>query len=161
LKVKDYNMSIKTIERKFKIVKEPSNADIFKIGQLYYFKGSALKDSISYVKADSVLKIVTEKQPEFLMGHVMRARTNAALDPETKTGIAKPYYETVIAMANGDATKYKSYLVEGHYYMAYLAYNQADKTNALANINKVLELDPNNANAPNLKKFIEKLPENK
>ena len=161
LKVKDYDQSIKTIQRKFTIVKEPSTADIFKIGQLYYFKGGAVKDSLSFVKADSAFKIVTEKQSEFLMGHVMRARANAAMDPETKSGIAKPHYETVIAMASGDAVKNKTYLVEGYYYMAYLSYNQGDKAAALTNINKVLELDPANANAPNLKKFIEKLPDPK
>jgi Tfp pilus assembly protein PilF len=42
--------------------------------------------------------------------------------------------------------------------MAYLAFNQGDKAKATEQINKVLELDPGNTNAPNLKKFIDKMP---
>jgi len=179
-KTKKYDDAINILTRKFKLVKEPSVNDIFKIGQAYYFNAAGLitdfnakkkadpkaanlqQDSLAYIsllqKADSTFKIVTEKQPEGVMGHLYRGKANAGMDPDTKLGLAKPYYEAVIAIGSLDAEKNKKYLVEGHYYMAYYYYLMPDKAKALENIDKVLTYDPNNTNAPNLKKFIEKLP---
>jgi tetratricopeptide (TPR) repeat protein len=158
LKTKRYDEAIKILQKKISIVKEPSTNDIFKIGQAYYVKAGATKDSVTYLKADSVFAIVTAKQPDLISAHSFRARANAGMDPETKTGLAKTHYETVIALGTLDPVKNKAALVEAHYYMAYLCYNNKDKACALLNIDKVLELDPENKNAPNLKKFIEKLP---
>jgi tetratricopeptide (TPR) repeat protein len=157
LRVKNYDNAIQILQRKLKIVKEPSANDMFKIGQAFYAKAGALKDSVSYAKADSCFKLVTEKQPDFVLGHVYRARANAGMDPETKTGQAKPFYETVIAIADLDPVKNKSSLVEAHYYLAYLYFNQKDKAKALEHIDKVLGFEPENKNAQNLKKLIEKL----
>ncbi len=155
---KEYDSAVFILQKKFTMVKEPLLNDIFKIGQAYYAKAGANKDSLLFIKADSVFAVVTTKKPEYLFGHLYRARANAGLDPETKLGLAKVHYEAVIALGSLDVEKNKKNLVESHYYMAYLAFNQGDKAKATEHINKVLELDPGNTNAPNLKKFIDKMP---
>jgi hypothetical protein len=108
-------------------------------------------------KADSCFAIVTAKQPEGVLGHVYRGKANAGMDPETKQGLGKPHYDAVIAIGSLDAEKNKKYLIEAHYYMAYYYYLLPDKAKALEHIDKVILYDPSNVNAPNLKKFIEKL----
>jgi len=157
LRIKNYDSAIQILQRKLKIVKEPSANDMFKIGQAFYAKAGALKDSISFIKADSCFKLVIEKQPDFVLGHVYRARTKAGLDPETKTGLAKPYYESVIALGDLDPVKNKTYLIEANYYLAYLYFNLQDRAKGIEHIDKVLVMDPENKNAQNLKKLIEKI----
>jgi tetratricopeptide (TPR) repeat protein len=157
LKVKNYDDAVHVLQRKIKIVKEPSTNDIFKIGQAFYVKAGAKKDSLTYLKADSCFAIVTTKSPDLVSAHAFRARANAGLDPETKLGLAQPHYERVVALGSLDVEKNKKNLVEAHYYLAYLHYLQKDKTKALENIDKVIQYDPENKNAINLKKLIEKL----
>lgn len=158
LKLKNYDDAIKILQRKLKIVKEPSANDMFKIGQAFYSKAYGLKDSISYIKADSCFKLVTEKQPEFVLGYVYRARANAGIDPETVIGLAKPHYETVIALGTLDIAKNKTYLIEAHGYLSYYYYVLKDKAMATEHINKTLEYDPAYKKALDLKIFIDKLP---
>jgi tetratricopeptide (TPR) repeat protein len=179
-KTKKYDEAVNVLQRKFKLVKEPAVGDIFKIGQAFYFKGVAhqvsynakkkadknaaglQEDSLAYsqlfIKADSCFAIVTSKQPEGVIGHVYRGKANAGLDPDTKQGLAKPHYESVIALGSLEVEKNKKYLIEAHYYLAYYYFLVKDKANAIINVDKVIEYDPTNTNAPNLKKFIEKLP---
>lgn len=158
VRTKNYDASIQILQRKLRIVKEPSTNDIFKIGQAFYQKAYTNKDSISYIKADSCFKIITEKQPELVLGHLYRARTNAGLDPETKTGIAKPFYETVIALGTLDVEKNKIALIEANGYLSYYYFVIKDKAKAMEFVNKTIEYDPANKKAIDLKTFINKLP---
>jgi pentatricopeptide repeat protein len=178
-KTKRYDDAVKVLTRKFKIVKEPSTNDIFKIGQAYYLKAIGLidafgkkkkadpkaeglhQDSLTYtgllLQADSCFKIVTEKSPELIAGYVWRARSNAGLDPETVKGMAKPHYEAVIALGTLDVTKNKSALIEAHGYLSYYFFVIKDKAKALEHVGKTLEYDPENKKAKDLKVFIDKL----
>jgi tetratricopeptide (TPR) repeat protein len=157
LKVKNYDNAIGILQKKLTLVKEPSTNDIFKIGQAFYVKAGVKKDSLSYIKADSCFAIVTTKSPELVSAHLFRARANAGLDPETKTGLAKIHYETVIALGSLDVEKNKKSLIEAHGYLSYYYYLQKDKIKATENVNKTLEFDPENKKAKDLKTFIDKL----
>jgi tetratricopeptide (TPR) repeat protein len=139
------------------LVKDPSINDVFKVGQAYYSKGGALKDSTSFLKADSVFNDVITKQPDLLVAYLWRARSNAGLDPETKLGLAKPYYEKVIELGNADVEKNKKNLIEAHYYLAYYYYLLKDKANAKLNVEKVMTLDPASKNAKDLNTLIDKM----
>lgn len=158
IKIKLYDQARDILLKKFTLVKEPLASDIFRIGLAYYQKAAILKDSLLFLKADSVFTIFTTKQPDDVRGYLYRARSNAGLDPETKLGLAKLHYETVIAIGSSDVEKNKKFLVEAHYYLAYSYYLLKDKAKATENLNKVVEYDPENKNAPSLKKFIDKLP---
>ena len=111
-----YDNALAALSKKISLMKEPGINDYFRLGQTYYSKGGALKDSTSFHKADSVFAIVTDKKPEEMLGHLFRARSNAGMDPETKTGLAKPYYEKVIELAAADPEKNKRNLIEASYY---------------------------------------------
>lgn len=156
-KTKAFDNAIGILQKKFTLVKEPQTADIFKIGQAFYLKGLNTKDTMNYIKGDSVFAIVTTKQPEFVQGHIFRAKCNAQLDPETKRGLAKPHYEAAIALGTLDVEKNKKALSEAHYYLAYYYYTLKDKVKAAENCDKVLVYEPDNKIAPNLKKLIDKL----
>lgn len=156
-KTKDYDNAIQTYVKKFTLVKEPMVSDIFKVGQAYYGKGILTKDSINFIKADSAFGIVTEKQPDFIFGYVFRARSNAQLDPETKLGLAKPHYESVITIGGQDVTKNKVVLYEAQYYLAYYYFVLKDKAKATEHCDLALQLNPEDKNAQALKKLIEKL----
>ncbi len=158
LKVKSYDDAVNILLQKFTLVKEPAINDIFKIGQAYYVKAVDTKDSLTFLKADSTFAIVTAQKPDLVVAHVFRARTNAGLDPLTKSGLAKPHYEKVIEFGTLDAAKNKVFLAEAHYYLAYIFFQAGNKADALKNVDKTLEYDPAYKGAPELKKKIEKMP---
>lgn len=157
MKTKRFDDAVNTLNRKFKVVKEPSANDIFRVGMAYYQKAIYVKDSTIYLKADSAFAIASEKQPENVAYHYMRAASQAGLDPKTELGLAKIHYERFIALASLDVEKNKKNLITAYYYMTYYYTLQKDKVKATENMNKVLELDPQNKDIVTLKKFIDKL----
>ncbi|MDD6671494.1 MAG: hypothetical protein PUE52_06765, partial [Prevotella sp.] len=77
-------------------------------------------------------------------------RINSTLDPETKEGLAKPFYEalanSLAANTNRDNTD-NIRLVEAYRYLGYYYLVQDDKATADTYWNKVLEIDPENETA--------------
>ena len=78
----------------------------------------------------------------------MRARLNTQLDPDSKQGLAKPYYEKLIDLiaprADKDATE-RARLIESYRYMiAYYFIVQDDKATAKDYAQKLIEIDPEN-----------------
>ncbi|MES2835939.1 MAG: tetratricopeptide repeat protein [Bacteroidota bacterium] len=135
---------VKKIEGK----KDVNINDHFNLGKAYYFG----KD---YVKADTAFGTVISMQPKLNLGYLWRGRAQSALDPDTKTGAAKPYYEKLIEVASVDPVKNKTDLVEGHSYMAYYYYLVAkDNAKSKESWLKVKEIDPANEKA---KKSLESL----
>lgn len=126
-----------------KQVTPKSDAKIFyDLGQAYYYN----KD---YALADSAFQKIVELKPAVYLGYFWRARANAALDPETKAGAAKPYYEKVIEICSASSAKYKAELIEANEYIAYYYTVNRDKVKADAAWKNVLALDPANAKAIN------------
>ena len=102
------------------------------------------------ILADTAFGTVIENIPEGHTGYVLRARTNALLDPDSEIGLAKPYYEKAIELLVDKDTSVKSIrdnLMESYSYLGYFYYLKEDKDNTILYWNKVLELDPENANA--------------
>lgn len=145
--------------------------DFFQLGRYLYIGGSALsKDSLEAVKlegiamlleADTTFAMVAEMIPEIHIGTFWRARTNAALDPDTK-GLAKPYYEATIAklLESGDPKNNKD-LLEAYSYMAYYYYveffnnkKETDKAFIKQYSEKILEIDPSNKTGKTLLEFV-------
>jgi hypothetical protein len=100
-------------------------------------------------------------QPDFIPGYTWRARALVNLDPDTKSGLAKPVYESLIQKAIPDSAKYGKDLVEAYSYLAYyylVQYNQTksseDGRNSLDFCNKVLAIDPNNDKAKDIIKVL-------
>ncbi len=155
IKTKQFNEAISILQKKFTLVKEPSVNDIYSIGLAFYQKAAFVKDSTINLKADSCFKIVTERQPDYVNGFMYRARANATLDPQSTMGLAKPHYEAAIAVAIADVEKNKKSLLEAYYYLGYYYTLQADKVKALEYVDKILQIDPENKEGLQLKKYID------
>lgn len=93
--------------------------------------------------------------PNLYLGYYGKARTNALVDSYERLltgkvpGIAKESFETAIAVMleqNSDK-KLNSNIIEGYNYLSAYYINQGDLANTIAINEKILELDPTDANA--------------
>ncbi|GAA4001438.1 tetratricopeptide repeat protein [Hymenobacter fastidiosus] len=102
-----------------------------------------------YPQADSLYNVVLVARPTYVPGYMMRAHVNAYLDPTSKQGTAKPYYEKYIEVATAnDPAKYKDGLIEANNYLgSYYLFTKSDKSAALPYYQQVLALDPGNKDA--------------
>lgn len=112
--------------------------------QNYFDMGKAYYNAKQYAHADSAFTKLTAAIPNSHIGYLWRARANAGLDPDSKAGLAKPFYEQFIEKAGNDMAKYKDEYVEAYSYLGYYYYVKKDKTNAKNYYTKVKELDPKN-----------------
>ena len=102
-------------------------------------------------KADAVYAQLGEKFPENIdFANFMRARVNSNLDPETKEGLAKPFYEAIVHSLADKSDRDRAdnaRLSEAYRYLGYYYLVKDNKAIADGYWNKVLEIDPNNATA--------------
>ena len=115
-----------------------------------YYAGYNLFRGGNYAAADSIFKLYQAKYPEDLFGWSMGASSNEGLDTTGANGLAKPYYEKVISIADtsADKEKVKPNLIRAYKYMLAYFYNiKKDKIAAIEWNNKILALDPNDAQA--------------
>jgi lipopolysaccharide biosynthesis regulator YciM len=137
----------------FETKKDPSNLDL-------YYWGLAHYAAAEYKQADTVFGLYSEKYPDHLHGYLWRAKANAVIDSTMENGLALPYYTKVIELADDDAKTNKSILIQAYGYIgAYQANVKKDFPVALENFEKILQLDPGNADATKyigiLKKWIQ------
>ncbi|MEO7961311.1 MAG: tetratricopeptide repeat protein, partial [Ginsengibacter sp.] len=103
-----------------------------------------------YQKADSIFGLYMEKYPEDVFGPYMRARSAEGIDTTGEQGMAKPFYQKVIDIADTTADKstVKDKLIPAYRYMVAYSYNvQKDKESAVAFNEKILQIDPADATA--------------
>ena len=144
---KKYVLAADEYQAKFSKLKgAPSAIDLFELGRSYYY-------GADYVKADTTFAMVIAKTPESPLGYLWRGRAASSLDPETETGIAKPFYEGLITKAT-DPVKYKKELIEAYSYMGYYHYQKKDNASAKSFFIKVKELDPANQKALDVLKAL-------
>ena len=128
--------------------KDPTNRDLFDLGIANY-------QAKNFQTADSVFNVYQQKYPTELFGYLWGARSAGAMDTTMEKGLAVEPYKKLIAFADTARDKYKSTLLSAHSYLAgYYANVAKDKDSAVASLNKILELDPGNADA---KKYVDAL----
>jgi tetratricopeptide (TPR) repeat protein len=141
-------------------------SDYYIMGRSWYNAGQALRlDSTEtgmalakeyFTKADTTFGVVCSKSPLSHIGYLWRGHTNAAMDPKTEQGLAKPYYEATLRLIlkkieeGANAASFRKDLINIYLYEAVYFYQKEDKENATLYSNKILELDPNNATAKSL-----------
>lgn len=115
--------------------------------------GLALYRTESYEKADSVFKIMSEEKPDITIGWAWRAKSNAQMDPDSKEGKAKPYYEKVLEVVGDDAemiAKFeKDYVTANKYLASYYTLVTEEYGKAIPYWEKILEMDPADEGAKN------------
>jgi tetratricopeptide (TPR) repeat protein len=137
-------------EKVYQAKPNPSNLDIYKWG-------TALYAAQNYVKADSVFSIYEEKYPEQVYGYLWRARSNALIDTAMLNGLAVPHYIKLVEVASADSVKNRALLLSAYQYLgAYEATITKNYTASLEYYDKVLALDPDDADAGKNVKILEK-----
>lgn len=151
--INDYANAISTYKEYMQTVSKVSATDYVGLGQLYLLESDAnAADSVlkkqSLKNAEAVYNELEQKMPEYEEYTVYKkAQVNSMLDPETKEGLAKPFYEKLAGMLEPKETKDdtdKVRLVECYRYLGYYYLVQDDTTNSITYWNKVIELDPTN-----------------
>ena len=141
--------------------KDPNQTDVYNWGIANYQAGN-------YKTADSIFcGIYESKYPNEIFGYLWCARSKIAQeDTVNPTGIALEAYDKLAAMSrsldstakaagSADSTKYKSQALNAYFYLAgFYNNNKKDKAMALMYLNKVLEIDPENATAKQYKEII-------
>jgi len=137
------------LKQLYGLKKNPSNVDLYNLGQAYY-------QSKNYKVADSIFCGVYEaKYPEEIIGYLWCARSKQAEDDSIgSAGLAVEAYDKLAQMGRKiDSVKYKAQIVSSYSFLASYYNNiKKDKETAISYLQKILEVDPTNPDAP---KFIE------
>ena len=109
----------------------------------------ALTQNKQYMQADSIYGVILKAKPDYIVGYRTRARVNFSMDPDSKQGLAKPYYEEFLKQADTpeNMAKYTPDIIEANNYLGYYYLQQGKKTEALPYYQKILMLDPANQDA--------------
>ena len=152
----DFTNAIATYNDYLKTLGTPSANDVAALAQLYIQFADTITDSTRnemFKKAEQVYIDMEQKYPdaaEYVT--FMRARVNSMMDPETTQGLAKPFYEKVVATIEPREEKTaadNARLVESYRYLGYYYLLQNDKDTFTSYMNKILEIDPENEMAKN------------
>jgi tetratricopeptide (TPR) repeat protein len=114
--------------------------EYFDLGKAYYF-------TQDYTNADSAFSILASRVPDLAVAYFWQARVKTNFDPESDSGLAKPYYEQFLQISNEDTSRFKKELIEAYSYLGYYYYLKEDNTNSKLYWQKVYALDPKNIQA--------------
>ena len=131
------------LKQAYALNKNPTNTDLYNLGQAYY-------QSQNYVTADSIYCNVYEsKYPNEIFGYLWCARSKQGQDTTMEKGLAVDAYKTLADKARSlDSVKYKGQAISAYFYLvSYYNDIKKDKATAISYLNKVLEVDPGNADA--------------
>jgi tetratricopeptide (TPR) repeat protein len=137
----------------------PTFYDYYYLGRSYYSVGLSFKSKKDVTSKDSATYYFTATDSTFARLLVAipqyvstpdvwqwRAKANNNLDPEMKTGAAKPYYEGFIKLAEAatDQTRLKNFLLEAYQYLGAYYLNVKDTGAARGWLEKAKALEPEN-----------------
>ena len=149
----DYPNAIKHYQEYLQNLDKATANDIAALGALHMQHGGSLQDpeakKAAFMKADNVyadLAAKYEQAQEY--ANFMRARVNGQMDPDSKQGLAKPYYEKLIELIEPQANKNPTAitrLTEAYRYMIGYNFNILEnKDAARAYAEKLQAIDPDN-----------------
>jgi tetratricopeptide (TPR) repeat protein len=139
LKIKQYANAAKAYQQKINKTSGSTN-DYYRMARAYY-------DAKLWPDADSAFAMVNRLSPDFEPAYLFRARVYANLDPDTKEGLAKPFYDIVLEKAAADTVKYAKDIMEAYNYLGYYYLVNKQYCDSLVYWDKIVTLDPANENA--------------
>ena len=140
MKMKKYPEAIIFFEKKVTDNKANIN-DFYGLVRAYYY-------SKDFVKADSAASQMIKLQPDLSLGYLWKAKVNVQLDLKNENWLAKPFYELYISKVKPeDVEKNKKDLIDSYNYLAAYYAGKKDCPNLKMYMEKVLGLDPDNAQA--------------
>ena len=148
-----YDEAIEFYQQYLKEYSTPTATDYAGLPQLHYYKSAKQEgdDRIaSLKKADELYEQLAQKYPDAEeYATFWRARVNNAMDNDQQGGLAKPFYEKIVASLGDKADKSRAdiaRLKEAYLYLiSYDARVADDMEAAKAVATKLLEIDPENA----------------
>jgi tetratricopeptide (TPR) repeat protein len=137
---------------KYQIQGEKANpATLIATGTDFYF-------SSQFQKADSLFQLYSKAFPDSIYGYLWSARANVQLDTAMTLGLAVPYYEQMLRVAETDKTRdlYKSSGLSAAGYLFAYSYNtKKDKAAARTYLDRGLAFDPTNATLKSYEKALQ------
>ena len=134
---KRYNIAANMYSRKAALNKATTNDYIY-FGKSYYQMGQ-------YEKAVTVFTGITKREPHNVQAYLWIANTYANMDPDSKLGLARPWYDTVIVKAVLDTSKNLKELFEAYSYLgSYFLFVKPDYELSKTYYQNIIGLDPNN-----------------
>lgn len=141
LKAKKYPEAIQAFNKKISGKVGVDANDHYNLGRSYFY-------SKQFGKADTAFTQITVLQPDIPTGYLWRGKANAQMDPDSKKGLAKPYYEMFLSKIKPEETeKNKKDIIPAYEYMGYYFMLQKDYGNAKCFYQKLAALDPANKKA--------------
>lgn len=110
----------------------------------YMLIARAFYNAEKFKSSDSILNIVIQKSPDYLPAHAQVARTYNRLDPDFKTGIARPKFEKYLSVAAKDSLKNTNEMIEAMSYLGYYNMETGNFSKAKDYYNRMINLDPKN-----------------
>jgi hypothetical protein len=161
LKAADYAKSLNDRKQQanwlgiaYSLEKDPSQTDLYNWAYAHYQAGN-------YTTADSLFcGTYQQKYPEEIYGYLWCARAKQAQDTTMEQGLAVDAYKTLAEKALViDSGKYKSQAIAANFYLVQY-YNDVakDKETAISYLDKVLAIEPDNADAIRIKEILTKVP---
>jgi tetratricopeptide (TPR) repeat protein len=150
---KNYSQQAKWLGKYYTSSDKATNIDLFNWGLAHYLAGE-------YTGADTAFGIYVAKYPGQSFGYYWQAKSKALADKEMALGLAVPAYQKLIEALekNPNDANYKKWLVEAYAYLAaYETNRQKNYAEAVSYFEKILQVDPENADA---KKYIAMLQKN-
>ncbi|MCU0381949.1 MAG: tetratricopeptide repeat protein [Chitinophagaceae bacterium] len=133
----------------------PGKVDLYNAG-FENFKAA------NYQRADSIFGLYKTKYPDEVYGHYWSFRSRSVIDSTMEAGLAVPDCQRFIEVAESDKVKNKNTLITAYGYMAgYNANVKKDFPAAIGYLDKILEVDPANADATKNKEILQKAIGNK
>ena len=147
-----YDEAIEFYQQYLQEYSTPTATDYAGLPQLHYYKSAKLEgdDRLATLKtADELYEQLAQKYPDAdEYATFWRARVNNAMDNDQQAGLAKPFYEKIVASLGDKAEKSRAdiaRLKEAYLYLiSYDARVADDMEAAKAVATKLLEIDPEN-----------------
>ncbi|MBS1668148.1 MAG: hypothetical protein JST58_12290 [Bacteroidetes bacterium] len=153
-KLGNAKMSADWLRVLYNMDKNPTNADLYKVGYAYY-------RAADYQTADSIFcGVYEQKYPNEIYGYLWCAKSKVAQDDSLGSkGTAVDAYTKLAeyARSSPDSAKYKSQILESYFYLAGYSNNvKKDKEAAISYLKKILEVDPENSTAKQYLDILDK-----
>lgn len=120
------------------IKKDSRKSDLYNAGYNYFRAGE-------YASSINIFNIYSQKFPDDPFGYYMCGKNNWAIDSTLEQGLANDCFTKAIETGVKDSVKYKAQLIGSYKYFIVYSVFKRDKPSALAYADKVLWLDPNDA----------------
>lgn len=146
---KQYQQEAKMEQMIVNIKPNPTLFDMFNVGLSLYLAGM-------YDTSRNVFLKIQQKFPDEVYGYEMAWNNSRVIDSTKKDSIAVPDAVKLYEFSQKDTAKYKKQLLSSAGFLAtYYANDAKDASKALEYINKMLEVDPANANLLDIKDQLE------